>query len=101
MSDGIKPAVRGGRNAFFADPDIDRLLAMLMRVLNEHWVLTERVKTLEAVLQNLEVLPKDAVESYVASDEQSTQWHMESYALIKEVISAGQNIDNKNRSPSN
>jgi len=100
MSDGIKPAVRGGRNAFFADPDIDRLLAMLMRVLNEHWVLTERVKILEAVLQEQGVLPEGAMETFVASDEQSAQWHSESYALIKEVISAGQNIDNKNRSPS-
>ena len=97
MTDAINPAVRGGRKAFFDDPDVDKLLAMMMRILNEHWVLSERVKTLEAVLEDLNVVPPGSVEAYEPDDEQAGAWSMESYALIKSVIEAGQNINNKNR----
>ena len=42
MSD--KKAVKAGRPAFFSDPEIDRLLAIIVRLMTEHSVLTERVK---------------------------------------------------------
>ena len=48
MSD--KKAVKAGRPAFFSDPEIDRLLAIIVRLMCEHSVLHERVKTLEALL---------------------------------------------------
>ena len=48
MSD--KKSVKAGRPAFFSDPEIDRLLAIIVRLMTEHSVLSERVKTLESVL---------------------------------------------------
>lgn len=99
MSEPIEPTVRGGRNAFFKDADVDRLLAMLMRLTNEHWVLTERVRAMESLLELHGLLPKDAVENYMPDAEQNAQWAADSYALIKAVVSAAQNIDNRNRSP--
>ena len=43
-----KKAVKAGRPAFFSDPEIDRLLAIIVRLMTEHSVLTERVKVLES-----------------------------------------------------
>ena len=34
--------VKAGRPAFFSDPDIDRLLAITVRLMTEHSVLTEQ-----------------------------------------------------------
>lgn len=99
MSEAIEPTVRGGRNAFFKDADVDRLMAMLMHLVNEHWVLTERVKSMETLLELHGVLPENAVEDFMPDAEQNAQWAAESYALIKSVVSAAQNIDNRNRSP--
>lgn len=99
MSDAIEPTVRGGRNAFFDDPDVDRLLAMLMRLVNEHWVLTERVKAMETLLELHGVLPEGAVENFMPDGEQNAQWAAESYALIRSVVNSAQNIDNRNRTP--
>jgi hypothetical protein len=99
MSEPIDSTVRGGRNAFFKDADQDRLLAMLMHLVNEHWVLTERVKSMETLLEQHCVLPEGAVENFKPGPEQNAQWAAESYGLIKAVVSAAQNIDNRNRSP--
>lgn len=99
MNEPIQPAVRGGRSAFFKDADNDRLLAMLMHLVNEHWVLTERVKSMETLLELHGVLPKGAVEDFKPDPQQNARWAAESYGLIKAVINAAQNIDNRNRAP--
>ena len=45
-----KKTVKAGRPAFFKDPEVDRLLAIIVRLMTEHSVLNERVKALESLL---------------------------------------------------
>lgn len=89
--------VRGGRNAFFENPETDRVLAMLLRLLTEHWTLKERVLTLETLLTESGVISAEALESFKPGPELDARWDAESFALVQAVIEASQNIENKNK----
>lgn len=95
MADSIDGAVRGGRAAFFADPDTDRLLAMLMRMVTEHWALRERVLTLEALLTERGIIDAETIATYRPTPETDAAWDAESYALMQAIIEAAQNIERK------
>ena len=97
MTDAVDRRVRGGRSAFFDDPDVDRLLAMLMRLVTEHWALKERVLVLEKLLEEAGTLHAGALEDYRPSAETDAAWDAESFALVQAVIEAGQNIGRRNR----
>ena len=88
--------MKGGRRAFFEDAETDRVLAMLLRLLTEHWSLKERVMTLEALLVEHGVLTPEQLESFQPPAETDAALDQESYALVQAVIEAGQNIENKN-----
>ncbi|MGI9313110.1 MAG: hypothetical protein ACR2PN_00270 [Luminiphilus sp.] len=90
MSD--KKAVKAGRPAFFSDPEIDRLLAIIVRLMTEHSVLSERVKTLEALLIDSGAISPEILEAYEPSAEQDAQWGQERFQLIKDVLESGANI---------
>ena len=92
-----KKAVKAGRPAFFSDPEIDRLLAIIVRLMTEHSVLTERVKTLEALLTQSGVIAEDALENFEPSEEQDAQWAQARFTLIKDVLESGANIKSNNR----
>ena len=59
-----KKAVKAGRPAFFSDPEIDRLLAIIVRLMTEHSVLTERVKVLESLLIESGAISRDGLEAF-------------------------------------
>ena len=99
MSQRVSKTVTGGRAAFFENAESDRLLAMLVQMMTEHWALKERVLSLEAQLTQHDILPADAVESYVPKGEQDGQWDQQSFEFIQSVIGAARNVDNKNRGP--
>ena len=90
MSD--KKKVKAGRPAFFSDPEIDRLLAITVRLMTEHSVLTERVKTLESLLIDSGAVSRDQLESFEPSAEQDAEWAQERFRLIKDVLESGANI---------
>ncbi len=87
-----KKKVKAGRPAFFSDPDIDRLLAITVRLMTEHSVLTERVKTLENLLIQSGVISRDQLESFEPSPEQDAEWAQERFRLIKDVLESGANV---------
>ncbi len=97
MTDPVDRKVKGGRAAFFENPETDRLLAMLMRLVTEHWALRERVLVLEKLLAEQGVIDADALDAFRPDAQTDASWDQESFALIQAVIEAGQNIDNKNR----
>ena len=90
MSD--KKAVKAGRPAFFSDPEIDRLLAIIVRLMTEHSVLNERVKTLEALLIDSGAISPETLETFEPSAEQDAEWGQERFQLIKDVLESGANI---------
>ena len=55
---------KGSRPYFFQDPNVDKLTAMLMALVGEVSVLTDRVDTLERLLQQQGTLPEGAVDGY-------------------------------------
>ena len=71
MSD--KKTVKAGRPAFFSDPEIDRLLAIIVRLMTEHSVLNERVKTLEALLIDSGAISRETLEAFEPSEEQDAE----------------------------
>lgn len=99
MTDAVKRTVKGGRAAFFENPESDRLLAMLMQFMSEHWALKERVSILEALLEKNDILPPNAIEQYKPSPEEEGKWGQQSFEFIEKVVSAAQNIDKRNRHP--
>ena len=93
MSDNVTRKVEGGRRAFFENAETDRLLAMLLRLLTDHWALKERVMSLETLLVEHGVLSEEQLESFEPSADLGANWDQESYALIQAVIEAAQNIE--------
>lgn len=57
-------AASGKRPHFFADPDVDRLLAIVWAMAGELAVTRERLDTVERLLQAGQVLSREAIESY-------------------------------------
>ena len=90
MSD--KKTVKAGRPAFFSDPEIDRLLAIIVRLMTEHSVLNERVKTLEALLIDSDAISRETLEAFEPSEEQDAEWGQDRFQLIKDVLESGANI---------
>ena len=90
MSD--KKTVTAGRPAFFSDPEIDRLLAIIVRLMTEHSVLNERVKTLEALLIDSGAISRETLEAFEPSEEQDAEWGQDRFQLIKDVLESGANI---------
>jgi hypothetical protein len=90
MSD--KKSVKAGRPAFFSDPEIDRLLAIIVRLMTEHSVLGERVKTLESLLIESGAITREALETFEPSEAQDAEWGQDRFQLIKDVLESGANI---------
>ena len=91
MSDDDK-TVRGGRPSFFSNPESDRLLAIIVRLLTEHSVLAERVKTLEALLDQSGIISSDQIEAFEPNQDVDEAWMLARMQLIKDVLESGANI---------
>ncbi len=92
MPESVNRDVRGGRSAFFEDADVDRLLAMLTRLMTEHWALKERVMALESLLAEHGVLDAQTMEEWQPPADVDASWDAQSYALVQAVMEAGRNI---------
>ena len=97
MANALTRTVEGGRDAFFENPESDRLLAMLMRMLSEHWALRERVMALETLLIEHGIVTADAIDGFVPSADADGEWDRQSYELIRAVIDAARNIEPQRR----
>ena len=87
-----KKSVKAGRPAFFSDPEIDRLLAIIVRLMTEHSVLNERVKTLESLLIESGAITREALDAFEPSEAQDAEWGQDRFQLIKDVLESGANI---------
>ena len=87
-----KKTVKAGRPAFFKDPEVDRLLAIIVRLMTEHSVLNERVKALESLLIDSGALSDDALQTFEPSESQDNEWAQARIQLIKDVLESGANL---------
>ncbi len=95
MTDSVSRAVKGGRAAFFEQADSDRLLAMLMQLVTEHWALKERVLVLEKTLVDKGLLAEGELDAFRPDSEADAAWDAMSFELMQSVIEAARNIERK------
>lgn len=65
--------VRGGRQTFFDDPAVDKLVAMVLALSGEVWVLRERLAAVEGVAAAAGTFTTADVERYAFSPEEAQQ----------------------------
>lgn len=95
MTEQVSREVAGGRKAFFENAESDRLLAMLMQLVTEHWAVRERTLVLEELLVEKGVLTKGELDEFRPSTETDAAWDAMSFELMRAVVEAGRNIDRK------
>lgn len=80
---------KGERPAFFDDPQIDKLLAIIMALAGEVSVLRERLDTIERLIEVKGLLSRQEIEAYTADEASATereQWRAEYLERILRVI---------------
>lgn len=78
-------AAQGKRPHFFSQPDVDRLLSIVMAVTAELAVTRERLDTVERILEQHEVLRRQEIDSFrpaVDAARERGQWHLEYLARV-------------------
>ena len=55
---------KGKRPQYFADPDVDRLLAIVVSLIGEVAVLRDRLDTVERLLETGELITRNAIEEF-------------------------------------
>jgi hypothetical protein len=85
----INAASRGERPHFFDSPDIDRLLAIVWAMAGELAVTRERLDTVERLLAERSVLPREAIDAYRPDDaaaQERGEWHMAYIARLLRIL---------------
>lgn len=82
-------ATKGKRPVYFDDPQIDKLLAMVMALTGEVSVLRERLDTLERLLETKGVLSLCEITAYQPDDmaaKEREQWRADYIARVLRVL---------------
>ena len=78
--------IKGGRKYFFQDPATDALLASLLKLMAEHWVLRERLMSLETLILGKGLLTRDEIEDFEPDAEQAGAWASANAEMIRKVL---------------
>lgn len=70
---------------FFPDPSVDRLLGVVMELASELYVLRDRLRTIEQVLEQKGVLTADDLAGYTPSSEERAARLADRDALIARI----------------
>ena len=79
-------APKGKRPAFYKDPAVDSLLAVIAALTAEVSVAMDRITTLERLLEQRALLPGDAIESYEPDTVEAKRRNDAREALIERVF---------------
>ena len=79
-------AYKGDRPTYFSDPDVDRLLAMLLALAGELAVTRERLATVEKLLENRDVLAGRDVDEYEPDSEEASTRLQSHEAMIARIL---------------
>ncbi len=80
---------KGKKPTFFADPQVDKVLAITMALAGEVSVLRERLDTMERLLEAKGQIPRRDLETYRPDDqaaEEREQWRVEYLDRILRVV---------------
>lgn len=70
---GAQPKIKGRNPHFYDDPNIDRLLTMIMELASEVSVLRDRLDTHERVAASKGIYTQDDIEDYRPSEEEAKE----------------------------
>jgi len=80
---------KGKRPTFFADPQIDKLMAIVMALAGEVSVLRERLDTVERLAESKGLLSRQEIEAYRPTEsaaEEREQWRGQYIARVLRVV---------------
>src|SRR5262245_34529761 len=80
---------KGKKPTFFADPQVDKLMAIVMALAGEVSVVRERLDTIERLVENKGLLTRQEIEAYRPSPqaaEEREQWRSEYIGRILRVV---------------
>jgi hypothetical protein len=83
---GRKPA---GKRPYFLHPEVERVLAITMAVVQELAVARERIDTLERLLEAKGVLDRPEIEAFVPTPDQAAErglWSQEYIARVLRIL---------------
>ncbi len=89
LSDSASPADRAPlqpEQVFFNDPALDRLLGMVMTLSAEVWVLSDRMRSIEHLLDTRGVLTRDELDAYQPDADTAQALASESSAFVKALM---------------
>ena len=95
VSELISKKVKGGRKFFFEQAETDMLLSMLLSLMAEHSSVKDRLVKLESFLSDKGLLDDDELASFTPNNQTSNAMDIERMKMIKNILEAGSNIDNK------
>ena len=78
--------IKGGRKYFFQDPATDALLASLLKLMAEHWVVRERLMSLETLILGKGLLTREEIEDFEPDAEQAGAWATANAEMIRKVL---------------
>jgi len=78
--------IKGGRKYFFQDPATDALLASLLKLMAEHWVVRERLMSLETLILGKGLLTREEIEEFEPDAEQAGAWAEANAEMIRKVL---------------
>lgn len=78
--------IKGGRRYFFQDPATDALLASLLKLMAEHWVVRERLMSLEALVLQKGLVSREEIDDFEPDAEQVADWAAANAELIRKVL---------------
>ncbi len=78
--------VKGGRKYFFQDSATDALLASLLKLMGEHWVVRERLMSLETLILQKGLASREEIDDFEPDAEQAAAWAAANAELIRKVL---------------
>ncbi len=86
MSVRLKRKAKGERPNFFADPSVDKVIAMVMGLAGEVAVMRDRLDTLERLLARAGVVPRTAIDDFKISPVVATERAVWRETFLREVL---------------
>ncbi|MCS6800545.1 MAG: hypothetical protein RMM58_07075 [Chloroflexota bacterium] len=86
------PTIQDPRPQYFDDPNLDRLMAVLITMANELWVTKDRLMILERLLAKRGSVTPEEVDHYQPNEEEKKELEAARKAYIARVLS-GLTID--------
>lgn len=78
--------VKGGRKYFFKDPATDAVLASVLKLMAEHWVVRERLMSLETLVLKKGLASREEIDDFEPDSEQAAAWAAANAELIRKVL---------------